>query len=231
MIKSNEIMMLIDTSKCIACRACQVACKQWHRLKDEKTTFEGTYQNPPDLSGKTLTLVRFNELEESGKLKWLFFKDQCRHCVRPRCKDACPEGVEIDSDTGAVIFNEKATKENSRIPLEEACPYNVPRYSEDLGRYVKCDLCYDRFKHAQLGTGKFKGQFGNSQKPACELTCPSGAISTGTAKKILEEARKRLGVVKSNGHPNAFIYTGGYGSETHVIWLLTDEPSKYGLPK
>jgi len=220
-MKANEIMMFIDTSKCIGCKACQVACKQWHKLEAEKTVFTGSYQNPPDLSCKNLTVIRFNEHEDNGKLKWLFFKNQCRHCVRPRCKEACPEGVEIDPDTGAVLFNDKARPENCRIPLEDACPYNVPRLNGQ-GRYVKCDLCYDRFKSS--ANPIVRG------KTACELTCPSGAISTGTAKKILEEARKRLAAVKSNGHPNAYIYTGAFGTETHVLWLLTDEPAKYGLP-
>jgi len=228
-MKANEIMMFIDTSKCIGCKGCQVACKQWHKLPAEETEFSGEYTNPPDLSGKNLTVVKFQEVEtddkDKGNLEFLFFKNQCRHCDKPRCKEACPEGVEIDAETGAVIFNEKATKENCRIPLEEACPYNVPRYSEDLGRYVKCDLCYDRFKSSAKGITKRNGK----PTTACELTCPTGAIVTGTVKEIIKLAQERLELVKNNGHPNASIYTDY--SAGHVIWLLTEPPEKYGLPK
>jgi formate dehydrogenase iron-sulfur subunit len=153
-------------------------------------------------------------------LKWLFFKNQCRHCEKPRCKEACPEGVEI-TEEGFVIFNDKARPENCTKPLEEACPYNVPRLNAE-GRYVKCDFCFNRFQSSAKSI-----VYG---KTACELTCPSGAIVTGTVEEIIEEAKNRLAWVKNDGHPNAFLYTGGYGFETHVIWLLTEPADKYGLP-
>src|SRR4030042_3791201 len=82
--------ILVDTSKCQACKACQAECKQWHSLEAEDTTFTGSYQNPPDMSGANLTVVKFTEIETGGKVKWLFFKDGCRHCQDPRCKLACP---------------------------------------------------------------------------------------------------------------------------------------------
>ncbi|KPJ68987.1 MAG: hypothetical protein AMJ45_01410 [Syntrophobacter sp. DG_60] len=220
-----NIMMLLDTSRCIACRACQVACKQWHSLPAEQTNFTGTYQNPPDLSGKNLTLIRFNEfLDKKGMPRWLFFIDRCRHCVTPRCKDACPDGVEI-TEEGFVVFNHEANPENCRIPMESACPYNIPRFNEDLDQYVKCDFCFDRFKpSAKPITMK------NGGKPttACELACPVGAIFTGDYRTVLGEAVNRLNELRST-YPNANIYFGGYGGIGHVIWLLAEEPTKYNL--
>lgn len=94
-------MMLIDTSKCIGCKACQIACQQWHSrgfkndpsfqrsMPAEQTTFTGSYGNPPDMSGINLTIVKFSEFEEGGQMKFLFFKDQCRHCSIPLCRNAC----------------------------------------------------------------------------------------------------------------------------------------------
>ncbi|MEM7828513.1 MAG: 4Fe-4S dicluster domain-containing protein, partial [Candidatus Aenigmatarchaeota archaeon] len=100
--------LLVDTSKCQACKACQVACQQWHTLPAEDTTFTGSYQNPPDMSGANLTVVKFIELESSGKLEWLFFKDQCRHCETPSCKASCPfNAIKRDSDGRVYILKSK----------------------------------------------------------------------------------------------------------------------------
>ncbi|HDQ40335.1 MAG TPA: formate dehydrogenase, partial [Desulfonatronum sp.] len=98
----------IDLTKCTACRGCQVACKQWKKLPAEETRNWGSHQNPKDLSYNTLKLVRFTEVVEDGKLKnWLFFPEQCRHCVNPPCKMVAdnydPRAILQDPLTGAVI--------------------------------------------------------------------------------------------------------------------------------
>ena len=102
--------VLIDVSKCIGCRGCQVACKQWNELPAEKTKNHGSYQNPPDLSGMTYTIVRFKELSQGGEVKWNFFKDQCRHCVDPPCKmaadDEAPGAIVVD-ESGCVVYTDK----------------------------------------------------------------------------------------------------------------------------
>ena len=84
-------MMLIDTSKCIGCKACQIACQQWNQLPAEDTTFTGSYQNPPALSGINPNVVTFTEFEDNGHMKWLFFPNRCRHCVQPLCVNKCWE--------------------------------------------------------------------------------------------------------------------------------------------
>ncbi|MGE4504650.1 MAG: 4Fe-4S dicluster domain-containing protein, partial [Desulfovibrionaceae bacterium] len=75
----------VDMTKCTACRGCQIACKQWKKLPAEETRQLGTHQNPPDLSSKTIRLVRYTEVVHEGMLHWLFFPEQCRHCVDPPC--------------------------------------------------------------------------------------------------------------------------------------------------
>ena len=122
--------LLVDTSKCTACRGCQVACKQWHGLPGTKTKQLGTYQNPQDLSADTWKLVRFSEgIKENGKPYWYFFSEQCRHCIEPPCVDAIggydPEGATKDEATGAVIFTAKS-KEAPFEEVKEACPYKIP---------------------------------------------------------------------------------------------------------
>ena len=101
----------IDTTLCTACRGCQVACKQWHDLPAEDTENRGTYQNPADLSFDTYKLVRMQEAVIGGKLKWLFFPDQCRHCIEAPCLETAgdPSAIYYDEPSGAVIYS-AATK-------------------------------------------------------------------------------------------------------------------------
>ena len=219
-VKKDEMMMFIDTSKCIACKACQVACKQWHSLAAVETEFTGSYTNPPDYSGNTLTYVQFTEMERRGKVNFLFFKHQCKHCVRPKCQPACPQGVERTRE-GFVIFNEECTPENLRFDITEACPWHVPQFNELLGRYVKCDFCFDRFG------GNYTTYRDGKPTTACELTCPPGAIVTGMAADISRLATRRYAKVRKD-YPYATLFNGGYG-RTHVIWLLVDKASNYEL--
>ena len=124
---------LIDTSRCTACRGCQVACKEWHDLEANKTRQRGTHQNPPDLNPFNYKLVRFAEYKEDGRVIWYFFPDQCRHCLDPACKEAADNYVKDaiikDDATGAVIFTERTrllTPAQAR-EVTEYCPYNIPR--------------------------------------------------------------------------------------------------------
>ena len=106
---------LIDTTRCIACKGCQVACKQWNNLPAEKTENKGSLQNPPDFSFTTYKLVRMNEEMIEGKVKLLYFPDQCRHCLIPSCllwaqdRDA----IYQDEDTGA----DHAARAETEVPV------------------------------------------------------------------------------------------------------------------
>ena len=101
----------IDTSKCTACRGCQVACKQWNKNPGTKTLQRGSYQNPEDLSFFTFKLVRFSEAEVGGKPMWYFFADQCRHCLEPPCmytaQSLGSKAITRDGGTGAVVYDPK----------------------------------------------------------------------------------------------------------------------------
>jgi formate dehydrogenase iron-sulfur subunit len=122
----------VDTTLCTACRGCQVACKQWHDLPAEETVNRGTYQNPADLSFVTYKLVRFNEVVVSGKLQWLFFPDQCRHCLEPPCEMTAddPKAIFRDPATGAVIYTANTKKVNAQAVID-SCPYDIPRACKD----------------------------------------------------------------------------------------------------
>ncbi len=205
--------ILVDTSRCTACRGCQVACKQWKGLPGTQTKQTGTYQNPPDLSAQTLKLVRFSEgIKDNGKPYWYFFSEQCRHCLEPPCMDAiagyADGGASKDEATGAVLFAEKSKE----APFEEvrtACPYNIPRQDEKTKVLVKCNLCIDRIT--------------NNRAPSCVLSCPTGAMTFGERDAILDQANKRVEVLKKT-YPKAMALNP---DEVRVIYIVTDNPTKY----
>jgi formate dehydrogenase iron-sulfur subunit len=199
----------IDTTLCTACRGCQVACKQWHDLPAEKTVNRGSYQNPADLSFVTYKLVRFEEAVVGGKLKWLFFPDQCRHCLEPPCEMTAedPAAIYRDSATGAVIYTSK-TKNVDAQAVIDSCPYNIPRASKD-GTLAKCDMCQDRVENGLL--------------PACVKTCPTGTMNFGDREEMLTLAKNRLSVVKKS-NPKAQLLDP---DDIRVIFLVTEDPKLY----
>ncbi len=204
----------IDTTKCTACRGCQIACKQWNRNPGTRTIQRGTHQNPADLSAATFKLVRFNEMEvPGGEPKWYFFPDQCRHCLTPPCKEVADSKVKgailHDEETGAVVFNRKVKiKPEDFKEIREACPYDIPRIST-AGVMAKCTMCIDRIKEGLL--------------PACVKTCPTGAMNFGDRKAILEMANKRLEQVAKT-YKDAMLTNP---DDVRVIFLLVDDPKKY----
>jgi formate dehydrogenase iron-sulfur subunit len=203
----------IDTTKCTACRGCQIACKQWNKRPAEKTINWGSHQNPRDLSFNTWKLVRFSEIL-GDKVAWYFFSDQCRHCIQPPCKEVADgkvKGAIIQDDkTGAVVFNPKMKiKPADFKEIREACPYDIPRFHSVAGIMGKCTMCFDRIKEGLL--------------PACVKTCPTGAMSFGDRKDMLEKANKRLAEVKDR-YKEAMLANP---DDVRAIYLLVDDPKKY----
>jgi len=199
----------VDTTVCTACRGCQVACKQWHDLPAEKTVNRGSFQNPADLSFVTYKLVRFEEVVVGGKLKWLFFPDQCRHCIDPPCEATAEDSKAIfrDSATGAVIYT-ATTKHLDAQAIIDSCPYNIPRACKD-GTLAKCDMCFDRVENGLL--------------PACVATCPTGAMNFGDRGEMLALAKNRLAEVK-RASPDAQLLDP---EDVRVIFLVTEKPNLY----
>jgi formate dehydrogenase iron-sulfur subunit len=214
--------ILFDMDKCIACRACQVACKQWNELPAEKTTFfaaTGGYQNPIGLSPKTYTLVKFYEVDKDNQLKWLFRVHRCMHCVDPACVKACPvepKAMTHNKETGIVYVNRELCIGCGAC--HEYCPWNVPQIDDQAGKSTKCTFCVDRVT--------------NGLKPACAKACPTGAITFGDYEQILKmahQARDRL--VKKGRNPVIYgekeLQTG-----THKVYVLPEPLDLYpDLPK
>lgn len=207
---------LVDTTRCTACRGCQLACKEWHGLPANETKQTGTHQNPPDLNPYNYKIVRFHEhLDAKGDVVWNFFPDQCRHCVMPICRDvadmAVPGAIVKDERTGAVLVTEKCAQlsvEDAQAVID-ACPYNIPRLDPKTGMLTKCDMCSDR-----LAAG---------MPPVCVKTCPTGAMAFGEREDMLTLAQQRLEVARRR-FPGAFLADV---RDVSVIYLLAEEKEHY----
>lgn len=207
---SSGYSILIDTSKCTACRGCQMACKQWHQLPATQTKNWGSYQNPQDLSADTWKLVRFADgTNGSGKVYWNFFSDQCRHCLTPGCMSEVEKGEIIqDEKTGAVIFTPKTKDLDFKAALE-GCPFHIPRQDPKTKVMRKCTMCIDRITSNQI--------------PACVKACPTGALVFGERDKILETAKTRVETLKKT-FPKASALNE---DSVRVIYIVKDDPNKY----
>ncbi|HEY6007883.1 MAG TPA: 4Fe-4S dicluster domain-containing protein [Geobacteraceae bacterium] len=195
--------LLIDTARCIGCRSCQVACKEWNRLPAEPTKNRGSFENPPDLSVNTYNKVRFIEVAEPRNgVDWYFLSQRCMHCGDPACVKVCPSGGLSRNEIGAV------TADRSKCigcqSCRAACPFDVPRYGKDK-KMAKCHLCNDRIV--------------NGLEPACAKACGPRAIRFGQWDDLLKEARATTRPV--------------YGADsldgTGVLFLLEAKPEVYGL--
>ncbi|MBU3029437.1 formate dehydrogenase subunit beta [Paracoccus marinaquae] len=214
--RQTEVAKLIDVSKCIGCKACQVACLEWNEQVEEIGFNDGRYENPPDLTEHSWTLMRYAEYEnpETGNLEWLIRKDGCMHCEDPGCLKACPApGAIVQYSNGIVDF-----KQENCIGCGyciQGCPFNIPRLSKTDRKVYKCTLCVDR---VAVGQG-----------PACAKACPTQAIVFGTKAEMTEYAQTRIADLNSRGYDKAGLYDPPGVGGTHVMYVLqhADQPELY----
>ena len=209
----TELIKLIDTTKCTACRGCQVACKQWNEMPGLKTKQWGSYQNPPELQWNTWTLIRFQEyVNEKGAFKWLFRKDGCMHCTDAACVKVCPSGALYHTEYGTVaIHHERCIGCKECI---SSCPFDVPRYDRTTDKIYKCDLCLTRLR--------------GDQQPSCVKSCPTGALTIGPKDTMLRKAYARAKELGGDANVYGDKFVGG----THVVYVLEEKAKVYeALPR
>jgi formate dehydrogenase iron-sulfur subunit len=212
--QTMEVAKLIDVSTCIGCKACQVACMEWNDVRDKIGVNVGVYDNPPDLSGASWTVMRYSEVEQNGKLEWLIRKDGCMHCADPGCLMACPApGAIIQYSNGIVDFHEENCIGCGYCIT--GCPFNIPRISEKDGKVYKCTLCSDR-----VAVG---------MEPACIKACPTGALQFGSKERMKQYAETRLVDLRARGFERAGLYDPPGVGGTHVMYVLqhADRPELY----
>ncbi len=204
----------IDTTKCTACRGCQVACQEWNKLPATPTKQRGTHQNPPTWNGVTYRVVRFAEHPSPiNSMVWYFFTDACRHCLNPPCKQEADEmvkGAIVVDKNGAVIYTEKTKKLAKDLKMiQDACPWSVPQLDQRTGRLAKCHMCTDRVSAGLL--------------PACVKACPTGALNFGDEPAIKKLAQERLAAAKKRFGQAQILDAG----DVRALYLVTAEESMY----
>jgi formate dehydrogenase beta subunit len=212
------VAKLVDTSSCIGCKACEVACQEWNDLPPEPTVPSGTYQTLPQTTASFWNLICFSEHETERGFHWLMRKDQCMHCAEPGCLIACPApGAIVQYANGIVDFNQDNCIGCGYCLT--GCPFDVPKFAEKTRRVYKCTLCVDR-----VSAGL---------QPACVKACPTSCLQFGTKDAMLEVADRRVEQLKANGFAHAAVYdppgVGGAGVVT--VLAFGDQPELYGLPR
>jgi formate dehydrogenase iron-sulfur subunit len=216
-----------DTSICIGCKACEVACKEWNLVPEDGLVWTGhSYDNTGELNANTWRHVAFIEQQAPDPIKqgtqdfrWLMESDVCKHCTHAGCLDVCPTGAIFRSEFGTVVIQDDVC--NGCGYCITACPFGVITKRElggDGGMH-KCTLCYDRLQ--------------DGMEPACAKACPTDSIQFGPLDELVERARERCGDLVEAGVSEARLYLadendgiGGAGA----FFLLLDEPEVYGLP-
>jgi formate dehydrogenase iron-sulfur subunit len=170
--------VLVDMTRCIGCRGCQTACKEWNELPARKTTFQGEYSNPVRLNSDTYTRIRYSEMDDKGRPVWSFIKEQCLHCKNPACASVCPVAALTKSANGPVVYDYDRCIGCRYCML--ACPFRIPTYEWESARpwVQKCSFCSERIKDGLV--------------PACIKVCPTTTMFYGEDKEVLAEAKKRI---------------------------------------
>jgi formate dehydrogenase iron-sulfur subunit len=218
--RDYDVCKLVDTTTCIGCKACEVACVEWNGYDFRETTFDNFYQTMPETAWNFWNLIKFNEVETENGLQWLMRKDQCMHCEEPGCLIACPaDGAIVQYTNGIVDFNQEHCIGCQYCVT--GCPFNIPKFNTETKKVYKCTLCSDR-----VGAGL---------EPACIKSCPTGCLHFGSKEDMLGLANERADQIKrETSHKNAGVYDPSGVGGTHVIYVLhdKDKAEQYGgLPQ
>jgi formate dehydrogenase iron-sulfur subunit len=212
-----------DTTICIGCKACEVACKSWNQLPAREgglNEMSGiSYDNTVRLDGTHWRHVKFVEqFEREYEGRWLMMSDVCKHCVQAGCLEVCPTGAIIRTEFDTVVIQSDVC--NGCRMCISACPFGVIDLNPVSGTAQKCTLCYDR-----LSVGL---------EPACSKACPTDSIQFGTVEELRQRAQRRVDQLHAAGEQRAYLYGADpdeFLGGLNAFFLLVDEPEEYGLPR
>ncbi|HEU5410981.1 MAG TPA: 4Fe-4S dicluster domain-containing protein [Candidatus Acidoferrales bacterium] len=216
---------LTDSTLCIGCKACEVACKEWNDVPGDGFVWSGlSYDNTETLGHASWRHVKF--IEDGARpgiggnspdaLAWSFSSDVCKHCENAGCLEACPTGAIVRTEFGGVFVQPDVC--NGCAYCVVACPFGVIEKREKDGRAFKCTFCYDR---------QIEGL-----SPACASVCPTESIKFGEINQLRLDAQERVRELESQGFKDVHYYdpmetsVGGI----HAMFIVRGEPSAYNLP-
>jgi formate dehydrogenase iron-sulfur subunit len=216
---------LTDSTLCIGCKACEVACKEWNHVAEDGLDWSGySYDNTGAVGASTWRHVKFVEEAptpgiggNSGEqASWVFSSDVCKHCEVAGCLEACPTGAIVRTEFGGVFVQPDVC--NGCAYCVVSCPFGVVAKNKDDGRAFKCTFCYDRQK---VGL-----------EPACAKACPTESIRFGEINQLRAEAQERLHVLQDRGMDDATFYDPTHTSVqgTHAMFILRGDARTYNLP-
>jgi formate dehydrogenase iron-sulfur subunit len=217
---------LTDSTVCIGCKACEVACKEWNDVPADGMIWSGlSYDNTQSLGASTWRHVMFLEqpqaagpqlAETADPFRWVFLSDVCKHCGKAGCLEACPTGAIMRTDIGSVLVQKDVC--NGCGYCVVTCPFGVIDRRQTDGRAFKCTFCYDRQKAGLI--------------PACAKACPTQSIQFGELNDLQQRARDRVQELQERGYHDARLYDPQETSVqgVHAFFLILGEPENYNLP-
>jgi formate dehydrogenase iron-sulfur subunit len=214
-----------DSTLCIGCKACEVACKEWNEVPDDGFAWSGlSYDNTVALGHSTWRHVKFVEHETragSGgnavdRTTWQFSSDVCKHCENAGCLESCPTGSIIRTEFGGVYVQPDIC--NGCGYCVVSCPFGVIDRRPTDGRAFKCTFCYDRQKVGE--------------QPACAKACPTGSILFGDLEELQHVADRRIATLHASGMTDAMVWnpTDTTVGGTHAFFLVRGDARDYNLP-
>jgi len=229
---TERVGFFTDTTLCIGCKACEVACKEWNQIPDDGLNFLGqSYDNTGELSANTWRHVAFIEQRKpvnvetdtavendraGSDIRWLMSSDVCKHCTHAACLDVCPTGSLFRTEFGTVVVQDDIC--NGCGYCVVSCPFGVIDRRPDDGRAFKCTFCYDRQKAGEI--------------PACAKACPTQSILFGDLEELQHVADARIAKLHGDGMHDAAIYnpTDTSVGGIHAFFLVRGDARAYNLP-
>lgn len=222
---SNVTAFLTDSTLCIGCKACEVACKEWNNVDADGYDWSGfSYDNTGHLGHSTWRHVSFVEHapeagtggNDPGLASWRFESDVCKHCENAGCLEGCPTGAIVRTEFGGVYVQPDVCNGCSYCVV--SCPFGVVQKNAEDGRAFKCTFCYDRQKEGL--------------KPACATTCPTESIKFGPIDEMRLVAQERMKELHSRGFEDVQYYDPIHTSVggIHAAFIVRGDPKQYNLP-
>ena len=216
---------LTDSTLCIGCKACEVACKEWNGVAEHGLDWSGfSYDNTCAVGASTWRHVKFVEEapipglggNAGQQASWTFSSDVCKHCEEAGCLEACPTGSIVRTEFGGVFIQPDVC--NGCGYCVTACPFGVVERREKDGRAFKCTFCYDRQK---VGL-----------EPACAKACPTESIKFGEIDDLRRHANHRLEELHQRGMEDAQMYdpTETSVGGIHAMFIVRGDARAYNLP-